>query len=201
MKPETEVKAFGQSLQGRVHRPQLIGGDGSASPTCNAARRRLELRLDQHFHGHQRFQDLLQLIGAPTDQLLGQRRRHQAAVDQGLGPESTDRRVPRDRCVHRRLSGTRIVTLVVPMASVPNQVNEEVLTELLPICEGQARRLKARFRIIGVDMNDRNIEALGQVAGIQSTALLGRRGGETELVVRDEMDRAGSGIPMRGEIS
>jgi len=43
----------------------------AADPARSAAGRRLELRLDQDFRGHQRFQELLQLINAPTDQLCG----------------------------------------------------------------------------------------------------------------------------------
>src|SRR5690606_41899961 len=62
------------------------------------------------------------------------------------------------------LRETGLVALVVAVAPVPHQIDQHVATELHPVAERQARRLDARFGIVGVDVEDRNLEAAREPA-------------------------------------
>ncbi len=82
-----------------------------------------------------------------------------------------------DRLVHLRLGVGRLVALVVPVAPVTDQVDHEVLLELLAVGVGHVDGGEAGFGIIGVDVDDRDLEPLRQVAGVLRGAgilLLGR---------------------------
>ena len=92
--------------------------------------------------------------------------------------------------VQLRLGERRLVALVVPVAAVADQVDQEVEREALAVGPGQPRRLDARLGVVGVDVHDRHLEAAGQSAGVAGRERLVRIGGEPELVVGDEVDGA-----------
>ncbi len=111
-----------------------------------------------------------------------------------LGEEIAHRRMLVDDLVHHRLGEGRFVALVVSPAPVADQVDQEVLTEDVAIFDRHAHRGQAAFRIVGIDMYDRNLEALGQVTGIAGGTRIARRGREPDLIVRDDVDRAAGGV-------
>ena len=51
-------------------------------------------------------------------------------------------------------------------------------------------RPRARLGVVGVDVDDRDVEALGEVARVARRAALARVGREADLVVRDQVQRA-----------
>ncbi len=123
-----------------------------------------------------------------------------------------DARVRGDRGRHQRLRVGRLVALVVPVAAIPDQVDHHVGVEALAIHDRQAGGGEAGLRIVGVDVDDRRVEPLGQVARVVGRAAVGRLGGKADLVVGDQVQRAAGAVagqarhveglrhhPLRGE--
>ena len=84
----------------------------------------------------------------------------------------------------------RLVALVVAVTPVADEVDQEVETEADAIFPRQPRRLEAGDRIVGVDVDDRNLEAARQAARVAGAVGLAGRGREPELVVGDDVNRA-----------
>ena len=76
-----------------------------------------------------------------------------------LRPELAHGRLRGDLPIHQRLGERRLVAFVVAVAAIADQIDQEVALELLAIRERQPRRLDARLGIVGVDVDDRNLEA------------------------------------------
>ena len=118
-----------------------------------------------------------------------------ALVDHALaleprGIDLRDRRVLADLRVHQRLGEARLVALVVAEAAVAPHVDDDVAVELLAIFDRQLAGEGHRLRIVAVDVEDRRLDDLGDVGRVRRRARELRRGGEADLVVDDEMDRA-----------
>ena len=58
----------------------------------------------------------------------------------------------------------------------------------LPVGVGHPRRRQARLGVVGVDVDDRDLEPLGEVARVGRRARVLPLGRETELVVGDDVD-------------
>jgi hypothetical protein len=111
-----------------------------------------------------------------------------------LRQQRANGRVCSDLFVHARLGEGWLVALVVSPAAVADQVDQEILAEHLAVGVGHARHRDAGDDIVGVDMDDRDLEAFGQVAGIQRRARIAWIGGEADLVVGDDMDGAAGAV-------
>ena len=133
-----------------------------------ARRRRLGLRLDEVLLGLQRVQRRLQLVhvaawSAPRRSPASTTPRSTSV----LRPDLAHGRVRRDLLVHQRLRERRLVAFVVAVAAVADQVDQEVALELRAIGERQPRRLDARLGIVGVDVDDRDLEPARQAARVR----------------------------------
>ena len=106
------------------------------------------------------------------------------------GVEPADRRLRCDLRDHQRLRVRRLVLLVVPEAAVADEIDDDVVAELLPVGEREAHRRDRRFGVVRVHVDDRDVEALGEVARVARGAALVRVRGEADLVVRDQVERA-----------
>ena len=95
-----------------------------------------------------------------------------------------------DQPVHDRLGERRLVALVVAEAPVAEHVDDDRLVELLPVLDRDLGAEHHRFRIVAVDVEDRRLDQLGDVRRIGRGARIARIGGEADLVVDDEMERA-----------
>ena len=104
-----------------------------------------------------------------------------------------------DRLVHHGLRERRLVALVVAVAAVADQIDEEVLPESRAIREGEARRLDARLDFVRVDVDDWDLEAAREAARIERAeqSLVRRR--EADLIVGDDVDGAAGPYPAAGE--
>ncbi len=103
-----------------------------------------------------------------------------------------------DALVHQRLGEVRLVAFVVTVAPVADQVDHEILAEAPPIGARHPRRRDAGFGIVGVDVDDRHLEAFGEVAGVERAARIARFGREAELIVGDDVDCAAR--PVAGKL-
>ena len=69
-----------------------------------------------------------------------------------------------DRLDDERLRVRRLVLLVVAEAAVADQVDDHVVSEALPVGEREADRRDRRLGIVGVDVDDGNVETFREVA-------------------------------------
>ena len=95
-----------------------------------------------------------------------------------------------DGLVHHRLGERGLVPLVVAVAAVADEVDQEVAPEALAVFPGKAGRLEAGHRIVGIDVHDGNLEPAGDAARVTGAVGLVGCGREAELVVRDDVNRA-----------
>ncbi len=77
----------------------------------------------------------------------------------------------------------------MPEAAIADEVDDDVVAELLAIREREPRSRQRRFRIVGVDVDDRDVEALREVARVAGRSALGGVGREPDLVVGDDVQR------------
>ena len=150
----------GQREQRRVELAQPLERHRRFGPRRGAGRRRLGLRLDEVLFRLERVVGRLQLrqctLGQRVDLLAGRSRRARPAcraqISRTVGCAAIFWYI--SGCVKRRL-----VPLVVAVAAVADQVDQEVALELRAVGERQPRRLDAGFRVVGIDVDDRNLEA------------------------------------------
>ena len=83
----------------------------------------------------------------------------------------------------------RLVAFVVAVAAVADEIDQEIEAEARAILPRQPGGLEARDRVVGVDVHDRDLEPAGEAARVAGAVRLLGRGGEPELVVRDDVDR------------
>ena len=95
-----------------------------------------------------------------------------------------------DRAVHQRLGEGRLVALVVAVAPVAKQVDDDVLLEFLTVFDGDAGRRSDRFRVVAVDVQDRRLDPLGDIRRVGARPRGRWARGKADLVVDDEMQRA-----------
>ena len=118
-------------------------------------------------------------------------------ADQLLGVDLSRRRLPGDGPVHDRLGERGLVRLVVPEPSIAEHVDDDIALELLAEFGGDAGDVHRRFRIVAIDMEDRRLNHLGDVRGVRRGPGVGRAGGETDLVVDDEMNGAADPVALQ----
>ena len=101
-----------------------------------------------------------------------------------------------DLGVHQRLRVAGVVALVVTVAAVADHVDHDVLVEPLAEREGQPGDAHARLGVVAVHVEDRRLDDLGDVGGVEARAGRLRGGGEPDLVVDDHVDRAADAVAL-----
>ena len=101
-----------------------------------------------------------------------------------------DGRVLGDRGREQRLRVRGLVLLVVSVPAVADEVDDDVVAEAAAIREREPDRRDRRLRVVGVDVDDRDVEALREVARVARRAAALGVGREPDLVVRDQVKRA-----------
>ena len=99
-----------------------------------------------------------------------------------------------DLVVERRLRERRLVRLVVPVTPVADEIDQEILAEFRAVLDAKSRNSRAQVGVLGVDVHDRNLESLGQIARVACRASVARIGCEAHLIVRDDVQRAADAI-------
>ena len=124
----------------------------------------------------QRLIDLLQLDG---ERLVGRRHLvlgHDTFANQPRAEHRTRRGVLADHLVHQRLRERGLVRFVVTVSPIANEVDEEILVESLPVGDAEPHGVHARFGVVAVDVNDRHLESLRQIARVVRRARVDRIG-------------------------
>ena len=138
----------------------------------------------------------LQLALEVGQRALGLFDRQLAALDQRLDVELAHAAPLGDRLVHQRLGVAGIVALVVAVAAVADHVDDDVLVERLAVFERQLGNAHARLGVVAVDVEDRRLHRLGDIAAVQRAARVLRAGGEADLVVDDQVDGAADAVAL-----
>ena len=95
-----------------------------------------------------------------------------------------------DDLVEVGLGEERLVTLVVPVAAVADDVDDDIATKFLAVGDGDAGSLRHGDRVVAVDVENRGLDGLGYLGAIKGRTRVLRQGGEADLVVDDKVDRA-----------
>ena len=91
-------------------------------------------------------------------------RADRAFLDQPRGIDIAHRRLSLNPLDHERLGVGGVVLLVVAEAAVPDEIDHEVVAELRPVGTREPAPPTRRLGIVRIDVHDRDVEALGQVA-------------------------------------
>mmetsp|Transcript_37262 Transcript_37262/g.97692 ORF Transcript_37262/g.97692 Transcript_37262/m.97692 type:complete len:409 (-) Transcript_37262:836-2062(-) len=95
-----------------------------------------------------------------------------------------------DLLVHEGLREHGLVRLVVPKASVAHNVNHHVRLEALPPLDCNVKAPRHRLDIVAVDVQNRRSDALCNVGAVWRGARRSGVGGEANLVVHHNVNRA-----------
>ncbi|MGC4031228.1 MAG: hypothetical protein QM754_05710 [Tepidisphaeraceae bacterium] len=118
------------------------------------------------------------------------RLREAAGVDELLGVKRAGGGLLGDGLVHERLGEAGFVLLVVAVTAVAPEVDDDVALELLAELDGHLRHVEDGFGVVAVDVEDRGLDGLGAVGAVGREAGVFGDGGEADLVVDDQVDRA-----------
>lgn len=94
----------------------------------------------------------------------------------------------RNTLVHKRLGERRLISLVVAVLAVANKINNNIVLELGAPVRGKLTSKVDCLNIIGIDVENRRINGLGDVSAVSGGASKARVGRETDLVVDNEMN-------------
>ena len=186
-------EALGDAQQLLVQLAQPLGGDrrddgvagrGGNAPLADG------LRVIAAEGLLQRLVRALQLRLHLGGELVRPLLRDDAALDELRRVLLAHGRVLGDRGREQRLRVRRLVLLVVAVAAVADEIDDDVVAEAPPVREREPDGRDRRFRIVGVDVDDGNVEALREVARVARRAAALGIGGEADLVVRDQVQRA-----------
>ena len=115
--------------------------------------------------------------------------------DETLTPHFAWRRVRLDLRIHRRLRESRLVGLVVTVATVTHEIDKEVLAELRAVLNTKLHHAHAGVRILRIHVSNRDLEALGEIARVMRRAPVDWIRREPDLIVRDDVKRPANPIP------
>jgi hypothetical protein len=100
-----------------------------------------------------------------------------------------------------RLRVGGLVLFVVAVAAVADQVDDDVVLEAAAVRHRQPDGRDAGLGVVGVDVDDREVEALGEVARIAGRAPIDRVSREADLVVRNQVQAAAGRVSLElGEV-
>ena len=119
-----------------------------------------------------------------------------ALVDEPLADEPLCIDSPRgldfpDPAIHAGLGDHRLVGLVMALAAVTDQVDDHVVVKAVAVIERESCHEDHRVRVVGIDVEDRRLDQLGNLGAVERrTRLQGHAGGEADLVVHDQVHSA-----------
>ncbi len=103
--------------------------------------------------------------------------------------------------VHQRLRVAWFVSFVVAEFAKADDIQHHVFIKFLPVVERDLQRAISRFRIVAIDVKDRQLRHARNVGGIDRRAAGFGRSGKSDLVVDDDVNRAAGAIAAQaGEI-
>ena len=132
----------------------------------------------------------LEVLAPRLGDLVGLVGGHFVVGEEALEVALAHGRALADALVHARLRERGLVALVVPVAPVAVEVDHDVAPERAAELHGQLDHLRDGLGILAVDVEDRDLQHLGDVGRVGGAAPLLGAGREAELVVDDDVERA-----------
>ena len=154
-------------------------------------------KLTQVRHLLERFR-----LGLLAFVFLAHRVGNRGGVDAGFfGVNLPERRVIFDGVVFLRLRDRGIVHFAVAVAAIADEIDDDVAAEFCAIFGGETADANDRVGIFGVDVEDGDALALGDVGSETRRMFLNRGRGEADEIVDDDVDGAADGVALEvGEI-
>lgn len=95
-----------------------------------------------------------------------------------------------DDFVHGGLGEAGLIELVVTETAVAVDIDDSVLLELLAVLDGDLGAVDDSLGVISVDVQHDGSAGLGDLRGVRRRSGVLGHGGETDLVVDDDVDRS-----------
>src|SRR5690606_2562766 len=131
---------------------------------------------------------VLQLIPEFLVHFLGQGRVEVTSLHEFICIHFTWVGLPRYDIVQLRLGKFRLVALIVAMAPVTQQIDENVLEKFLPVFHRQVGGERNSFGIVTVDVKDGCVNDLCDIGAVDTRPRIVIVGGKTHLVVDHEVN-------------
>lgn len=121
---------------------------------------------------------------------LGER----SLLDESLDVLGEDGGLLLDGLVHPGLSERGLIRLVVTVFPVADDVDNDVLLELGPPVGGELTDEVDGLDVVSVDVEDGSVDGFGDVGAVRSGSRESRVGGESNLVVDDDVDGSSGSV-------
>lgn len=121
-----------------------------------------------------------------------------AFLDQFAGVVAEHGGLVRDLLVHERLGERRLVGFVVAVLSVAHDVDDDIGVEGCSPFRGQVEHEGDGLNVVSIHVEDGGVDGLGNVGGVQGGSRGARVGGETDLVVDDDVHGTAGGVGGQG---
>src|SRR6266478_4501012 len=106
----------------------------------------------------------------------------------------TDRLAFGDGLIKHRLGEGGLVTFIMPEPAIAEHVDDHIALELMTEVHAQANHLGDSFRILAIDMKNRDLKHLRDIRRVRARARLIRAGGKTNLVIDHHVQRSSYGV-------
>ena len=97
----------------------------------------------------------------------------------------------------QRLGVRRLVALVMAVPPVSDEIDDDVVVIFRSVRHGESHGRETCLRVVSVDMEDREAEPLGEVAGVPCRPAMDRQRRESNLIVEDDVDCTARGVPLQ----
>src|SRR5436190_22344010 len=101
-----------------------------------------------------------------------------------------DRFSLRDGTIEQWLSERRLIALIMTETAIPIHIYHDVTREFESKIHREPDDLRDRFRILTVDVKDRDLKHLGDISSIGAGTRFDGAGRETYLVIHDDVEGA-----------
>lgn len=102
-----------------------------------------------------------------------------------------------DLGVHDGLREERLIDLVVSVLTEADEVDDDVALVSRSPLGGQLAHMNDGLGIVGVDVKNWRVEHLGDVRAVRGGSRVDGIGGESDLVVDDDVNRAASRVVLK----
>ena len=99
-----------------------------------------------------------------------------------------------DVLIHPWLRCGGFVRLIVAVAAIADQVDDDIALKFLPIIKRNLRAKDHRFWVITIDVQDRRVNHFGNIGAIEGTTRIFHFGGEADLIINHHMNGAANAI-------
>ena len=126
--------------------------------------------------------------------LLGFLLRERLLVDELFVVDGESSLLVFDDIVHLRLSEHGLISLVVSVTTVTDQIDDDVLLELGPPIGSELTNESDGFGIVSIDVENGSVDSFGDIGRVRSGSTLSGVGSETDLVVENEVNCSSSSV-------